>query len=148
MRNNQWLNQKLEFIWKNFFSDIKKVNPVEISFGRNSKRRFGSIKLNRKLTFLNKKVTPKDKSIITINGYFKSYKIPEFILDLTIAHELAHYAHGFNSAHARNLRYPHQGGVVDKELLDRGLKNMLKLHKQWVKENWQNFLNEEESNGR
>lgn len=148
MRDNIWLEEKLEYIWKNYFNSVEKINPVIIRFGRKARRRFGSIKLENPRRLFYKKITAKDKSIITINGYFKNNIIPDYVIDLTIAHELVHYAHGFNSAHTRNFKYPHQGKIVERELIDRELGSMLKLQENWVKRNWFNFLKKEARNGR
>ncbi len=106
MRDNIWLSKRLSEIWDVFFSDISKLNEVSIRFVGKWKNKFGHIK---KL---------KDgSSEIVINGLFKDSKIPDYIIDLTIAHEIVHYLHGFNSPYPKKFRYPHQGGVVRKELL-------------------------------
>ena len=44
--------------------------------------------------------------------------------------------HGFQSPYEQKFRYPHQGGIVDKELKKRGFGLLLKLEKEWVKSNW------------
>jgi predicted metal-dependent hydrolase len=128
MRTNQWLRQQLTLIWYNFFPELKKENPIEIKFGRRCRTRLGSIKLVKK------------KTIITINGLFQNESVPDYVVTGTIAHELAHYAHGFSSPHPRLQRYPHQGGIVNKDLNKRGLENILKQQKKWLKENWQKYL--------
>ena len=125
MRDNLWLNERLNEIWELFFSDIVKKNNIKIRFLGKWKNKFGHIK---KL---------KDgSSEIVINGLFKNEKIPDYIVDLTIAHEVVHYLHGFNSPYPRKYRYPHQGGVVRKELISRGLKVPLKLERRFLKQDW------------
>ena len=94
--------------------------------------RLGSIKYGRRRDNPN--------TIITINGHFKNPEIPDFVVDGVLAHELTHYAHGFFNPNGQNQRYPHKGGVVRKEMSGRGLENLLKLEKRWVKENWREFL--------
>ncbi len=128
MRTNQWLRQQLTLIWHNFFPELKKRNPIEIKFGRRCRTRLGSIKLEGR------------KTVITINGLFQNESVPDYVITGTIAHELTHYAHGFSSPHPQLQRYPHQGGIVKKDLEKRGLKNILVKQKKWLKSNWLNYL--------
>ena len=123
-RDNNWLLARLDNIWSNHFSDVAQANPVHIKFGRYSKYRLGSIKLNRKT----------DRSYITITAMFKSLDIPIEVVDHTIAHELMHYTHGFSSKKARLHKYPHAGGVVNIEMRSRGMEHLLKAYKAWVKQ--------------
>jgi hypothetical protein len=44
MRDNFWLEQKLNFIWAKYFEDVKKLNNINIHFGRKAKRRLASIR--------------------------------------------------------------------------------------------------------
>lgn len=131
-RESQWLKQRLIFLWKRYFSDIEIKNQLIIKFGRPCRTRLGSIKAGR--------IYKKERSIITINGYFQDFEIPEFVVDAVVAHEFMHYAHGFASPHQQAFRHPHQGGVVNWDLKERGLEDTLKLQKQWLKKNWQNYL--------
>ena len=73
---------------------------------------------------------------IAINSLFKSSLVPEYIIDLTIAHELVHYSHGFHSPLPRLHKHPHKGGIVDKELLRRGFGHLLKQEKDFVRNEW------------
>lgn len=123
LRDNKWLLFRLEEIWSQYFFDIKQTNKVYISFGGRAKYRFGSIRLNLE-----------DKSsLITVSGKFQDLKIPEEIVNHTIAHELVHYAHGFSSPYPRLHQHPHRGGVIDRELNERGLGHLVKFYKTWVK---------------
>jgi len=124
MRDDSWLSWRLNQIWQLYFNDIARKNKIVIKFGREALYRFGSIRLNYS-----------DKStLIRINGRFKNPKYPQEILDHTIAHELVHYAQGFSSPNPRMHRYPHRGGVIDKELTQRGLKDLVFFYKKWVKD--------------
>ena len=67
---------------------------------------------------------------------FKSEIVPEYIIDLTIAHELIHYMHGFNSPLDKKYKHPHKGGIVTKELKRRGFDKMLKKEKMFFKYEW------------
>lgn len=159
LRNNQWLKEKFIYLWKRYFSDIDIKNNIIIKFGRPTKTRLGSIKPGIKSEFGRQKwvasATPtfcrgkahifcqqtRDKySIITINGHFQNSEIPEFVVEAVIAHEFMHYAHGFASPHQQAFRHPHQGGVVTWDLKERGLGDIVKLEKSWIKKNWKEYL--------
>lgn len=121
-RDNNWLLSRLDDIWEKYFSDIPQKNKVFISFGRFAKYRLGSIRLNKKT----------QASIIIITSMFKDVSIPQSVVDHTIGHELVHYAHGFSSTHPRLHRYPHAGGVVKKEMGERGMGHLYDAYKQWI----------------
>jgi len=131
-RDHLWLKKRLTIIWQRYFPDVAIANNVLVKFGRPTRTRLGSIKFGRR------KENP--NTIITINGFFIDPEIPDFVVDGVLAHELTHYAHGFCSPHEQNYRYPHQDGLVRRELVDRGLKDLLQLEKRWVKENWVKYL--------
>ncbi len=122
-RDNNWLLSRLDILWDKHFSDISQDNPVIIKFGRYSKYRLGSIRLNKQSGF----------SLITLTGMFRDPKVPVEVVDHTITHEMVHYAHGFSSNKRRMHRYPHEGGVVHKEMERRGLEHLIKAYKNWVK---------------
>lgn len=136
MRDDKWLFLKLDEVWDNYFPDVHQANDVKIVWGRRARNRLGSIKLNRNST------AKHPETIITINSLFKDQKIPEFVVTGTIAHELAHYAHGFNSPHNQKYQTPHAGGVVHREMRNRGLDKIEKAQKKWLKENWREYLEE------
>ena len=123
-RDDVWLLSRLDYLWSNFFSEIKQVNPVFIRFGRYSKFRLGSIRMDRW----------SKKSFVTITGMFKDPKIPVAVIDHTIAHELCHYTHGFSSPKPRLHKYPHSGGVIRRELEGRNLHHLVKAYADWLKE--------------
>lgn len=127
---------KLDEIWDNFFPDMPQNNEVKIVWGRKARNRLGSIKPGQVV----KGMPP--ETIITINSLFRDQIIPEYVIVGTIAHELAHYAHGFHSPLDRKFPTPHAGGVVSHELQNRGLAKVLKMQKTWLKENWENYLAE------
>lgn len=122
-RDDAWLLSRLDYLWGNFFSDVKQVNPVFIRFGRYSRYRLGSIRLER---------TTK-KSYITISSMFKDDKVPVEVVDHTIAHELCHYTHGFSSPNPRLHKYPHHGGVIKKELQGRNMHSLVVAYSKWLK---------------
>lgn len=125
MRDNFWLDSRLKAIWMMLFDDTPRPNRVLVRFKGRWKNKFGHIRML------------KDKSTeIAINGLFRSSLVPEYIVDLTVAHELVHYAHGFHSPLPRLFTHPHKGGIVNKELKKRGFYEMIKLERKWVKEQW------------
>lgn len=123
-RDNQWLTFRLNWLWQRHFGDVPQRNPVVVRFGSYAKFRFGSIKLDRKSQI----------TYITITSMFKDQKVPMGVIDHTIAHELCHYTHGFSSLHPRLHQYPHQGGVVQKELENRGLIHLVRAYRGWMGE--------------
>lgn len=134
MRDDKWLEDQLDFLQNKNFSNVKQVEPIEIKWGRDAKYRFGSIRLikPRGLKILTRGTKP-IKSVITITAMFKSPNIPIDVVHYTIAHELCHYAHGFSSSNKRLFRHPHHGGVINKELTERGAQELIKPFKVWLK---------------
>ncbi len=65
---------------------------------------------------------------------FKDQNIPSEVVDHTIGHELVHFTHGFSSTQPRLHRYPHAGGVVKREMVERGMGYLHGAYKTWVKE--------------
>lgn len=124
LRDDKWLLSRLDYLWSNYFTDVKQTDPVFIKFGRHSRLRLGSIRLDK----------IKRSTYITITGMFKDERVPQEVVDQTIAHELAHYTHGFSSFRSRMHKYPHGGGVVDWELKKRGLGHLVIAYKEWIKE--------------
>ena len=142
MRNQEWLENRFEYIYRKYFADLEAPNQIEIKWGRRSRRQLGCIK--KEQSSAGWQIADHFKSdfttIIVINGLFEDEKIPLFIVDAVIAHELSHYAHGFNSPLPQKHRHPHKGGVIRKELKKRDLAALEKRQKQWMKKNWQKYL--------
>ncbi len=133
-RDDKWLFQQLDEVWDTFFSDVPQENDVKIVWGRRARQRLGSIKQGQKIRGKH------PETIITINSLFKDVEIPDFVVTATIAHELAHYAHGFNSPLEQKFEKPHEGGIVHKELRARGVEKLEKMQKKWLKDNWRKYL--------
>ena len=132
MRDDEFLKIRLDYIWQLAFLDIKKKNKIHIKFKGKWKNKFGHIK----------KLKNCDSEIV-VNGYFRNEKIPDYIIDLTIAHELVHYSHGFNSPLPKLYSHPHKGGVVNKDLKKRGFSSLIKLERKWVKNEWKEIVENE-----
>ena len=131
MRDDAWLYARLDYIWDTYFSDVEQDNIVRIVWGRKAKTRLGSIKLD---------VNDPTVTIITINRLYQDEFVPEYVIDATIVHELSHYAHGFNSPHAQTKQHPHAGGVMAREFAERGLTDMYRAQKRWLKANWAGYV--------
>jgi hypothetical protein len=134
MRDEKWLFSKLDYVWDQYFPDISQDNNVKIIWGRRARSRLGSIKPGESVSGQH------PETIITINALFKDSKIPEYVVLGTIAHELSHYAHGFNSPIDRKFATPHAGGVVTRELRERGLSEIYRMQKKWLKDNWRGYV--------
>lgn len=123
MRDDIWLQTRFDQIWSLFFPEVEKKD-IFIRWKGRWKNKFGHIKRTRK------------GSEIAINQLFKDLRVPEDIVKLTIAHEIVHYMHGFHSHLPRQYDHPHQGGIVDKVLKEKGFSYALKQERQWYKSEW------------
>lgn len=150
MRDNIWLQNQLDYLLGKYFANLSMSDPIEIKFGRYAKFRFGSIKLlkPRGLRVLRGfrsirrvRENQPQKSIITITSMFREESIPQGVVHYTIAHELCHYAHGFSSSNKKLFRYPHHGGVINRELTERGAQELIPVFKKWLKEYRRDILN-------
>lgn len=130
MRNNGWLETRLEQIWKLLFPDIERKNSVIVRFKGRWQNKFGHIKRIKD-----------GGSEIAINGLFKHDEVPEYMIDVTIAHELVHYMHGFSSPYERQHKHPHKGGIVERELRKRGFSHLIRLEKEFSQRKWRNIYN-------
>lgn len=125
MRDDEWLATRMHQIWEMLFPEVARLNNVVIRFKGKWKNKFGHIK----------RLSNKDTEI-AINALFKDSRVPEYIVDITIAHELVHYYHGFNSPHEQKYKHPHKGGIVDRDLRNRGFGHMMKLEREFLKRQW------------
>lgn len=128
-RDARWLRGEMEEIWRRHFGDIERANQVDIDFRRAWKRRLGVIALS----------PDRATTRIGINSLLGHDDAPYVLTLITVAHELAHYCHGFGSPLPRKYRHPHRGGIVTRELKKRGLGAELAEYSAWVKKNWWSF---------
>ncbi len=119
----------LEKLWCEYFADVPRLNKVQIAYASPWKRRLGMIKMT-----LDESV-----SFIGINRLLRHPQVPEAVLVTTVAHEMAHYAHGFGSPLPRLFAHPHANNVIDKELEKRHLGEMARLCNQWIDQEWFTF---------
>lgn len=134
MRDNKWLAAQLMLLHERYFSDVPIENTILVRFGRRSRTRFGSIVARPKPGY-RQAVTH-----IAINSLFKHEEVPVYVIHGTLLHEFVHYAHGFHSPLEQKYRYPHKGGIVDREIKQRGAGDILKLQNRWIKEEYRDFL--------
>ena len=125
MRDDPWLNSRLVQIWEMLFPEVPKLNNVKARFKGRWENKFGHIKR-----------LEKTDTEIAINSLFRNDIIPEYIVDLKMAHELIHYSHGFNSPLPKRYKHPHAGGIVTRELRARGFGHLLRKEKTFVKNDW------------
>lgn len=148
MRDNEWLAEKLFFLWENYFVDVPRANPVLIKFGKKSYRQLGSITwarqnsrgIKKMLDKLDEEYDDKRISLITVTGYYKDEQVPEQVVLGTIAHEMIHYSHGFHSALNQIHQHPHKGGIIKKDMYIRGMEDIYEYSKKWLKTDWKEYL--------
>jgi hypothetical protein len=128
-RSHEWLVDELDLIWGEYFADTPRINQVEIGFHRPWKRRLGVIRLCQ----------IDNSTHIGINSLLSHEDAPYCMTLITVAHELVHYCHGFGSPLPQKYSHPHRGGIVTRELVDRGLGRQLAEYTDWIEENWWQF---------
>jgi len=129
MRNNLWLKKLAKKVWRKHFSDVAPANDLRVKFGRFAKWQLGAIRQSQK--------GKNNPSLITINGYFKNPVVPQYVIEAILAHEFIHYISGFSSSKPKLCKYPHRGGIIKNEMKRRGLSEIEKKQKEWIKKKWQ-----------
>jgi hypothetical protein len=127
LRDNSWLEARVDQLWETYYADVTRVYPIKATFGPRARYRYGSIySVGRQCHIL-------------INRLFAHPDVPEYVTDATLVHELAHYVHGYGSGRPKLYAHPHRGGVVEKELAKRGCLWLEETASVWRRENWQAF---------
>lgn len=129
IRGDLWLHRLHQEIWDRYFSDTPRANFVRLSFGPSWKSRLGMITMSLDAV----------TSYIVVNGLLRHPTIPEFVIAVTVAHEMVHYAHGFGSPLPQRYKHPHRGGIVKRELVRRGMADEYRRYDDWVYCNWYDF---------
>jgi hypothetical protein len=127
----------LEQIWSAYFADTPRVNEVTIGYCYPWKSRLGLIRLSLDHCI----------SFIGVNALLQSPLIPECVVLVTIAHELAHYAHGFGSPLPRACLHPHANQVIERELERRELGAQMRCCNEWIDKNWLSFYHRQREMG-
>jgi len=128
-RDDSWLQDILRGIWNRHFEDTPLVNTIRVNFGPAWKARLGLITLSE----------DQRTTYIEINGLLRLPAVPECVVNVTVAHELVHYVHGFGSPLPRRYKYPHRGGIVKHELVRRGLYLEYRQYDNWIYNHWYDF---------
>lgn len=128
-RSQAWLRRLLAEVWSRHFADTPRVNDVAIAYCRPSKTRLGWIALSES----------GQSSLIGINRFLRHPDVPLDICLVTVAHEVVHYSHGFGSPLPRRYDDPHADGVVERELVARGLGDPLRRYEAWAADHWSTF---------
>lgn len=128
-RDERWLEDEVDDIWARYFADTPRVNQVDVGWRRPWKRRLGVISLSQ----------DERTTRIGLNCLLARPEVPHCVPLITVAHELVHYAHGFGSPLPRKYRHPHQGGVVVRELKERGLEGAHHEYADWIDQHWWSF---------
>ena len=128
-RDDRWLWQELNYLWNTYFPDVPRANTVVIEYSRSWKNRLGMICLS---------LTGRT-SYIGINSLLKLPQVPYNVTLITVAHELIHYSHGFGSPLPRLYEHPHRGGIVVREMAERGLRLEYEMYRKWIREHWESL---------
>lgn len=127
VRDNEWLTERVRLLHENHFADVPQGYPILTRFSTRARYRLGCI------------AARDNTAVIQVNSLYADPFVPVYVVDGTLAHELAHYAHGFGSGLPRLHEHAHRGGVVDKELEKRGLGPLYLRADQWRKRYWDAF---------
>lgn len=127
MRTEDWLAERVRLLRENHYSDVPQGYPVTTRWGTRARYRFGSISARD------------GKCLIMVNQLFADEQVPGYVVDETLAHELAHYAHGYGSGLPRLYPHPHRGGIIEIELRKRGLGELHERAEQWRKTHWEAY---------
>ena len=127
VRNDDWLAGRIRLLRENHFADVPQGYPIVTRFSTRAKYRLGCI------------CARNGQAIIQVNRLYADDFVPVYVVDGTLAHELAHYAHGFGSGLPQVYPHAHRGGVVDKELAARGLGPLYERAEQWRRQHWDTF---------
>lgn len=125
-RSQNWLETALLEVWNRHFPDVPVANIVNVAYCRPSKTRLGWIALSESGRYTQ----------IGISRLLRYREVPEAVCIVTIAHELVHYGHGFGSPLPQRYADPHAGGVVERELVARGLGDAFSAYQQWSAQAW------------
>lgn len=127
LRDNRWLQDRVRALWNTYYSDARTGYPIVAKFGPRARYRYGSI------------YSCGETCYILINRLFAHPDVPEYVIDATLCHELAHYVHGWGSGLPKLFAHPHRNGVVDKEMEARGCYEIEERAGAWRKAQWQDF---------
>jgi hypothetical protein len=114
----------MQYLWDTYYVDARKGYPIEAHFGPRARYRYGSI------------YSIGVQCHILINRLFAHPDVPDYVIDATLVHELAHYVHGYGSGMPKLYSHPHRGGVVDIEMKKRSCWFLEEIAGEWRKNHW------------
>jgi len=120
------INLDLERILGEFRQILQLPEEIQITIkiGRKARRVLGSVKLVSGI------------SRITISRFLCDFRVPEFVLQEVILHELIHIKTGHGSTLQKEYQHAHRGGVIRKEMKEVGQEELFLQSDEWVKANW------------
>jgi hypothetical protein len=127
MPSDQFLAKKTAELCREHFSGHKISNLLVCRWGKAWKTKLGHIKPLKRVNY---------GSLIEINAILADPRVPEFVLEATLLHELIHYFQGFGSNRPREKMHPHRGGAVTNEFKKFGWEELLQKQEKWIKENF------------
>jgi hypothetical protein len=119
----------LDDIWRQYFSDVPRLNQIIAGYDFPWKRALGRIRMSM----------DQHISEITLNGLLDDVDVPDAVRIAIVSHEIVHYAQGFGSPHARTHRHAHAHGTVSHELARRCLDSYEQYLDEWVQSIWPSF---------
>ena len=117
MPTDAFLAKKTAQLCREYFPHRTISNLLAVRWSKPWKSKLGHIKPLKNTAF---------GSLIEINSLLSDPRVPEFVLEVTLLHELIHYFQGFASNQARTQLHPHRGGAVTKEFAQFGWQELLK----------------------
>ena len=84
-RTDAWLTERVRLLREHHFADVPQGYPIVTRFSTRAKYRLGCI------------CARNSTALIQVNRLYADPFVPVYVVDGTLAHELAHYAHGFGS---------------------------------------------------
>lgn len=127
MHSDTLLAKKTAQLVRENFSKHEISNLLCVRWGKPWKSKLGHIKPFKNTEF---------GSLIEINSVLNDPRVPEFVVEATLLHELIHYFQGFGSNKPRQRRHPHRGGSVQNEMARFGWTQIQQKQDEWVKQNF------------
>ena len=134
MLSDSFLTKKTAQLCREYFPQKQISNLLVVRWGKAWQTKLGHIKPYQQNTQFG--------SLIEINAVLNDERIPEFVVEATILHELIHYFQGFGSNQPRTQRHPHQGGVIEKEFAKFGWQEIAQKQDTWIHANFARYWKE------
>lgn len=133
MLSDTFLTRKTGQLCREYFPRKQITNLLVVRWGKAWSTKLGHIKPLKNVHY---------GSLIEINAVLNDDRIPEFVVEATLLHELIHYFQGFGSNHKRTQKHPHQGGVIEKEFAKFGWQEIAQKQDAWINAHFERYWNE------